>query len=74
MTFAEINTKLRDTADRFGGIKHYRQAADELDRTLSTFFKAQTVESLKALNGAYARVHRYSLETEVGGEKGPVAR
>lgn len=71
MRFAELATSLRDTSDRFGGIKHYLAAAGQLDRACSRFFLDQDLESLVALNGAVARAE--SCRREVGVSKGPVA-
>lgn len=54
MTFAEMTRRLRDTANAYGGGAHLRTAADRLDKANSAFFKAQTDDTLRALNGAYA--------------------
>lgn len=62
MTFAEISHTLRDASDRYGGIKRYLSAAGELDRTICAFFKEQTVDSLRDLNGALAAAERCRKE------------
>ena len=58
MILADIAQHLRDTSSRYGGIKDHLQAAGELDRATSEFFKRQDTESLAALNGAVARCER----------------
>jgi len=50
---------LRDTSARYGGIEHYLAAAGDLDRAISAFFKAQDTDTLRALNGAVARCHKF---------------
>lgn len=52
----EAPTFLREQSDRYAGIPHYLAAADAFDRALSEFFKVQTVENLRTVNGTYARV------------------
>ncbi len=59
MKFAEITEALRDTSARFGGIGDYDNAARELDSALSQFFIDQDEDSLRAVNGAYARCMRF---------------
>lgn len=71
MRLASLAQGLRDTSERFGGIKHYLEAAGQIDRAASAFSRNQDLESLVALNGAVARANRYKMEIEV--ENGPVA-
>lgn len=66
MTFAELTQSLRDTSARFGAIPDFLAAADGLDRALSAFFKAQTLESLRDLNGALARAEKLRKGVVVG--------
>lgn len=70
MTFAKITQALRDTSERFGGIKDFLSAADALDRTLSEFFKEHTLDALRERNGALARGEKLRKGVVVGGSAG----
>ena len=65
MRLADIAQALRDTSERFGGIRHYLEAAGQLDRACSDFFKDQDLESLRVLNGAVANAERFRKEIAV---------
>jgi hypothetical protein len=71
MRLAALSQALRETSDRFGGISHYLEAAGDLDRACSEFFKDQDFESLARLTGAVARADRFRKEVAVA--KGPKA-
>lgn len=72
MNLAQLSKELRDTSEKYGGIKELLASADQLDRTISKFFNDQNFESLLALNGAVANAWR--CKSWSGAErKGPVA-
>lgn len=67
MKLNELAATLRDTSERYGGIKHYLEAAGALDRAISAFFKQQDLESMQALNGAVTRC--VVLHKQIAAEK-----
>jgi hypothetical protein len=72
MKFNEVSQHLRTTFERYGGGKHFLEAASDLDKALSAFFTEQTVDSLRDLNGAYIRAWRCRAVYEAG-QDGPAA-
>lgn len=69
MKLDAICKDLRETSAKFGGIKHYLAAADELDRAIAAHFKEQDTETLARLNGAYASADRFWMQSKRGGSK-----
>jgi len=73
MNLAQLAKDLRDTSDKYGGIKELLTSADNLDRATSKFFHEQDFASLEVLNGAVANAWRHKAWS--GSEhKGPVAK
>ncbi len=66
MKFSELTQSLRDTSARFGGIKDFLATADAVDRALSEFFKEQTLDAMRDLNGALARAEKLRKGVVVG--------
>ena len=58
MKLRDISAKLRDTSERYGGIKHYLEAAGNLDRAIGAYHNAQNEDTLRVLVGAHAHASK----------------
>lgn len=62
---------LRNQSSAYGGIKHYLEAAGNLEKATLAFTREQTVENLAEVVGAHARVCRFKMQAEGRADRGP---
>lgn len=71
MRLLDISKSLRDTAYKYGGMKHFHAAADGLDEALKHFQRSKDTDGLRALTGATSHALRMHKQLEPETETGP---